>query len=103
MRGRYKKRVQYEALANFSNNDLTGQGRVIDLTVPGCQIECTQRVLRGQYLELQISLPGGTSAIAVKLAAVRWTKGNRFGVEFIRMGRSDQEVLETFMAEHAHE
>jgi hypothetical protein len=57
MRGRYKKRVQYEALANFSNSDLTGQGRVIDITVPGCQIECTQRVLRGQYFELQISLP----------------------------------------------
>ena len=103
MRGRYKKRVHYEALAKFSNSDLTGQGRVIDLTVPGCQIECTQRVLRGQYFELQISLPGGTSAIAVKLAAVRWTKGNRFGVEFIRMGRSDQEVLETLMAEHAHQ
>ena len=47
--------------------------------------------------------PGGTSAIAVKLAAVRWTKGNRFGVEFIRMGRWDQAILETFMAEHAHE
>ena len=103
MRRRYKKRVQYEALAKFSNSDLTGQGRVIDLTVPGCQIECTQRVLRGQYFDLQISLPGGVSAIAVKLAAVRWTKGNRFGVEFIRMGRWDQEVLESFMAEHAPE
>jgi hypothetical protein len=53
--------------------------------------------------QLQTSLTGGTSAIAVKLAAVRWSKGNRFGVEFIRMGRSDQEVLETFMAEHAPE
>ncbi|MDF2459517.1 MAG: hypothetical protein K0S79_1933 [Nitrospira sp.] len=103
MRGRYKKRVQYEALVNFSNSDLTGQGRVIDITAPGCQIESTQRVVRGQYLELRLSLPGGASPFTVTLAAVRWTKGNRFGVEFIKMGKCDQEILEEFMAEHVHD
>ena len=100
MRGRYKKRVQYEALVTFSNSDLTGQGRVIDITAPGCQIESSQPVLSGQYLELRLSLPGGASPFTVKLAAVRWAKGNRFGVEFIKMDRSDQQILDAFMAEH---
>jgi hypothetical protein len=31
---------------------------------------------------------------------VRWVKDDQFGVEFISMGRSEQQILHTFMAEH---
>ena len=100
MQGRYKKRVPLNAWVIFSNNELFGQGRLLDLTAPGCQIESRQRVFRGEYLQVRILLPGRTSLFTVKLAAVRWIKGSRFGVEFIRMDKSEQQTLNAFMDEH---
>lgn len=100
MKPRYNKRVPLKAWVIFSNTDFFGQGRLLDFTAPGCQIESSQRVVRGQYLELRILLPGQTSLFTVKLAAVRWTEGTRFGVEFIRMDTLEQQILDAFMAEH---
>ena len=100
MKRRYKNRVQYGASVRFSNSELSGQGRVLDITAPGCQIESLQRVVKGQYLELTIALPGEAPPLRVHLAAVRWIKGTRFGVEFIKMDGSDQQMLDAFMAEH---
>ena len=100
MKRRYKNRIQYGAAVRFSNSELSGQGRVFDITTPGCQIESCQRVVKGQYLELTIALPGEAPPLRVHLAAVRWIKGSRFGVEFIKMDGSDQQTLDAFMAEH---
>jgi len=100
MKPRYNKRVPLKGWAIFSNDDCFGQGRVLDFTSPGCRIESLQRVKRGQYLELRILLPGQTSLFTVKLAAVRWTEETRFGVEFIRMDKLEQQMLDAFMAEH---
>jgi hypothetical protein len=101
MKGRYRKRVPLKAWVLFSSGELFGQGRVLDLTAPGCQIESSQAVTPGQYLELRMLLPGHTSLITVRLAAVRWAKGTRFGAEFIRMAESEQQALNAFMASNA--
>jgi hypothetical protein len=98
MKGRYKRRISLKAEVLFWNSELSGQGRVLDLTAPGCQIESSQRVMPGQYLELRILLPRRTSPLTVRLAAVRWAKGRRFGAEFIRMAESEQQTLNTLMA-----
>ena len=100
MKDRYRKRVPLNAWVIFSNDQHCGQGHVLDLTAPGCQIESTQEVGRGEYLQLRILLPGHTALFTVRLAAVRWTKGSRFGAEFIRMDKSEQQMLDAFMAEH---
>ena len=100
MKERYRKRVPLKAWVMFSNDGHCGQGRVLDFTVPGCQIESTEKVIRGEYLELRILLPGQTALFTVRLAAVRWTKGTRFGAEFIRMDKSEQQTLDVFIADH---
>jgi hypothetical protein len=100
MKGRYKKRVSLNAWVMFSNDEHCGYGHVVDLTAPGCQIDSTEKVTRGEYLELRILLPGQTALFTVRLAVVRWTKGTRFGAEFIRMDKSEQQTLDAFMAEH---
>ena len=97
MKERYRKRVLLKAWVMFSNDAHCGQGHVLDLTVPGCQIESTQTVMKGEYLQLRIGLPGQTSLFTVRLAAVRWTKGTRFGAEFIRIDTSEQQTLDAFM------
>jgi hypothetical protein len=98
MQPRYKKRVPLKASVTFSNGELSGHGRVLDLTVPGCLVESAQSVLKGQYFQLQISLPELASPLSVKLAAVRWSKDRRFGLEFIKMDRPDQQILDALMA-----
>jgi hypothetical protein len=100
MQPRYKHRVPLKASVTFSNGELSGHGRVLDLTAPGCRVESPQKVLKGQYFQLQISLPELASPLSVKLAAVRWSEGGRFGLEFIKMDRPEQQTLDAFMAEH---
>jgi PilZ domain len=98
MEPRYKKRIPLMASVSFCNGELSGQGCVLDLTAPGCLIESSQEVVKGQYFQLQISLPD-QNALSVKLAAVRWSKGRRFGVEFIKMDEPEQQMLEALVAE----
>ena len=47
MQPRYKKRVPLKASVTFSNGELSGHGRVLDLTAPGCLVESAQSVLKG--------------------------------------------------------
>jgi hypothetical protein len=100
MQPRYKNRVPLTATVLFCNGELSGQGRVLDLTAPGCLVESPQEVVKGQYFQLQISLPNLNSPLSVKLAAVRWSEGGRFGLEFIKMDRPEQQTLDAFMTEH---
>ena len=99
MQARYKKRVPLTASVSFSNGELSGQGRVLDLTAPGCLVESSQEVLKGQYFQLQIFLPDMNVPLSVKLAAVRWSRGRRFGLEFIKMDRHEQQMLDALMAD----
>jgi hypothetical protein len=100
MQPRYKHRVPLTATVSFCNGELSGQGRLLDLTTPGCLVESPQKVLKGQYFQLQISLPDLKSHLSVKLAAVRWSEGGRFGLEFIKMDEAEQQTLDAFMTEH---
>lgn len=40
----------------------------------------------GRYLALRLKPPDQASAIDVQLAAVRWSVGREFGLEFLYMG-----------------
>jgi hypothetical protein len=99
MQPRYSKRVPLKASVTFSNGELSGHGRVLDLTAPGCLVESAQSVLKGQYFQLQISMADLASPLSVKLAAVRWSKDRRFGLEFIKMERPEQQILNALMGE----
>jgi hypothetical protein len=48
-------------------------------------------------------LPGIASPLIVTLAVIRWTEGNRFGAEFIKMHTSQQQILQRFMVKHYSE
>ena len=100
MKPRYKERISLKSPVMFSIGSLIGQGRVLDLTAPGCLIESSVVVTKGQYLHLKMLLPGLRSPLSVKLGAVRWAKGTQFGVEFIKMDESERRMLDRFMAHH---
>jgi hypothetical protein len=83
MKPRCHKRIQIEASVIFTIGSCVGEGRALDISVPGCLIESPISVKKGDYLQLKVFLPGLKSPFSVALAAVRWTNGSQFGVEFI--------------------
>lgn len=100
MKQRYRRRIAMRVPVRFAGQAEVGEGQVLDLTMPGCLIESGKVVGQGDSLQLEIYVPGHRFPLSVSLAAVRWTKGKRFGVEFIKMHESQQRLLERFMVEH---
>ena len=100
MKPRYKDRIRLKCSVTFTTGLQTGEGRVLDLTSPGCLIESAVAVQKDQSVQLKMSLPGVKSPFIVTLGVVRWSRGNQFGVEFIKMDEANRVVLDRFMAHH---
>ena len=100
MKARYSKRIVAESTVTITVGSLVSEGRILDLTEPGCLIESPVSLKKGDCLQLKLFLPGLRSPFSVALAAVRWTNGFKFGVEFIKMDEKDQRQLKQVMARH---
>lgn len=85
MKPRYYPRAVVQGSAVFTVGGLTGEGQVLDLTVPGCLIDSPLSPKRGDSLELCLGLPQVGATFRVALGVVRWVQGSCFGVEFIAM------------------
>ncbi len=100
MTPRYRTRIQANFPVIITLSSHASEGRILDLTVPGCLIESPLVTKKGDYLQLRMLLLGYTSVCSVALAAVRWAKGSQFGVEFIKMTAQDQRQLHYVIARH---
>src|SRR5215213_3774772 len=98
MKPRYKPRIPLKSPAVFAVKEEVGQGRVLNLTNPGCLIESSVVVKQGDYLKLKLLLDGLKSPLLVTGGAVRWTKGTQFGVEFIEMTEAERLKLDQFLS-----
>ncbi len=78
----------------LSSDSKTGQGTVINLSVPGCAIETDLPVQPGDYLELLVMVPDQARPLTVGLAKVRWATQQKVGIEFIRVHRDDQSRIQ---------
>lgn len=94
MTPRYRRRIPVKFPVMFTSGTQVGEGQILDLTIPGCLIESAVVVQEAQSLQLELYLPGAQFPLSVTLGVVRWTKGRRFGVEFIRMHQSQQQLLQ---------
>ena len=100
MESRYSARVPVECSVVFAGEAVIGEGRVIDVSLPGCLMESPESVKPGDYVQLKLFLPDQQPVISVPLAVVRWADGNRVGVEFIRSSEDDQIRLTRFVQRH---
>ena len=78
----------------LSCDSKTGEGTVINLSVPGCAIETDLPVEPGDYVELRVMAPDQARPLDVELAKVRWTGCHTVGIEFIRVRREHQSRIE---------
>jgi c-di-GMP-binding flagellar brake protein YcgR len=97
MESRYSIRIPVEGSVVFAGEAVIGEGRVIDVSLPGCLMESLESAKPGDYVQLKLFLPDQPPAISVPLAVVRWAEGNRVGVEFIRASEDDQTRLTRFV------
>ena len=100
MKPRYRERIQTTCPVIITVGLHASEGRILDLTVPGCLLESAVSLKKGDYLQLKMLLPGCPSPCSVALAAVRWVKGAHCGVEFIKMHETAQEQLHHVLAMH---
>jgi c-di-GMP-binding flagellar brake protein YcgR len=103
MQDRYSTRVPIEGSAIFAGESMVGEGRIIDLSLPGCLLESPDSIRVGDYIRLKLFLPDDQPAVSVPLAAVRWAKDGRLGLEFIRSSEEDQARLQQLVQRHREE
>lgn len=87
-------RHQIELPASFSGDELSARGVVTDLSFGGCKVESPAVALPGDFLGILIDVPGRNEPLEIELAVVRWSIGQAFGVEFIRMKPKQQVLLQ---------
>ena len=100
MKMRYNERVLTEFPVIFAGDSFVGEGTIQNVSVPGCEIVSNRMVEPGTYLEMKVLLPDDGPSLCVELGKIRWRKGRRFGVEFIRMPGVDQVRLGRLIKRH---
>ncbi len=97
MKVRYGQRVSVECSVMFAGETTVGEGRILDLSLPGCLLESPEKMYPGEYVQLRLFLPDLLAPLHVPLAAVRWVDGFKVGIEFIRTSQDEQCRLEQFV------
>ncbi len=100
MQTRYSQRVSVDCSVMFAGESIVGEGRIHDLSLPGCLLESPEKMTAGEYLQLRLFLPDRPTPLHVTLAAVRWVNGSKLGIEFIRTTQDEQHRLEQFVGRH---
>ena len=74
------------------NDQFTGEGTVLDLSMEGCKVSSNRPVI-DVYMEMFIYFPEQIPPLPVELAVIRWSKGPILGLEFIRIADRHQARL----------
>jgi hypothetical protein len=81
----------------YWNDELFGQGTVLNVSNLGCRMAGTMTVEEGMRLKLWISPPTKEDVLCIEEARVLWVKDHEFGVEFRSMDLIDQRELGVFL------
>lgn len=97
MKNRYSQRVSVDCSVMFAGENVVAEGRILDLSLPGCLMESSKKMSAGVYIQLRLFLPDHQAPLHVALAAIRWAEGSKVGIEFIRTSKPEQHRLEQFV------
>jgi hypothetical protein len=91
-------RVKFSVTLSFSRGRDAGEGTLANLSVGGACVASNKRVSQGDFVSLQIYVPGHEFPIVVQSAAVRWVRGVEFGVEFLKLTDEQRRRLDDLLA-----
>ena len=97
MQARYSQRIAVDCAVMFAGDSGMGEGRALDVSLPGCLLESPEKMFEGDYVQLRLFLPDAPTPLQVSLAAIRWVNGTRVGLEFIRTTTDQQCRLKHFV------
>ncbi len=98
MEHRKHPRYQFQCEIWFPGKVESVAGTVSNLAVGGCKVVSEASVFIGMYLALEICPPGQEATLKVDLAAVRWAKGQEFGLEVLTIRSEEEERLRRFLS-----
>lgn len=98
---RYGPRVAISCGVLLAGDRSFSEGRMVDVSSPGCLIECVHNFQVGDYVQVRIFLPDQADPLSIPLGAVRWVDSARVGVEFIKSSEEDQHRLSRFVRRRA--
>ncbi len=93
---RYAHRYPIQCQITFLGDLRVGEGTVRNVSTRGWKVDSDQPVQRGHYFALRVLLTDQAVPMKVDLAAVRWSTGREFGLEFLRMLPEEQDRLRRF-------
>ena len=96
MAPRYTARQKTTCKVTLSSGSRVGEGSVVDMTVPGCQLETAFPLEPGQSVQLRVHLDP-KRPMRIDLGVVRWASDGKAGIEFIRMAPEDQVRLRFYV------
>ena len=92
------QRVPVYVPVMFEGEGRTGQGSTFNVSRWGCAVDSQVPMPAGLYVGVSFSLPDHRVPLQVELAAVRWSRRNQFGMEFLSISKEDRSRLEEFLA-----
>lgn len=94
---RKSRRVDLRSELGFSSEEIEGEARITNISTGGCRAESDINVAEGLEFHVLLHLPGESTPVKVERAAVRWVKGNVFGLSFILFLPSERAKLQKYV------
>jgi hypothetical protein len=101
MRPRSRSRVPVDYPVSFAGDRISGKGLLKNLTISGSEIESDTPFPIGAHLHLRVQSSGARPPIVIALAIVRWKRGDRYGLEFVRFEGDAKPQLEDMLNQRA--
>jgi hypothetical protein len=93
---RRSRRVDLRCQLGFSADEIEGEAHVTNISTGGCRAESDINVAEGLQFVVLLHLPG-QSPLKIERAAVRWVKGNAFGLSFMLFLPSERAKLQDYL------
>jgi c-di-GMP-binding flagellar brake protein YcgR len=87
--------TQYPVMV--ADAETIAEGKVVDLTVLGCAIECANTLPIQTAIRVRLILPDHDHSLPVEEAEVRWVQGTRIGLQFRKLDRAADLRLHNFV------
>ena len=94
---RKSRRVDLRCELGFSSEEIEGEAHITNISTGGCRAESEINVAEGLEFHVLLHLPGESTLLKVERAAVRWVKGNVFGLSFILFLPSERAKLQKYL------
>ena len=81
----------------FANDEVTGKGRVGDISMAGCTIQTDAQMAQGAIFHLSLGTQDAVSTIKIDAAMVRNVQLDRVGLMFLKSQKTERERLQNLV------